>query len=735
MSAIQLKAALLFFLFAVVSCSGGGGSSTTENPGEEVTPDPVDTELPVANIVFPASSGLWSETATVFIRGTASDNDALTAIRVNGVDATSNDGFSTWTVEVPLEAGTENTITVEAEDVSGNVASEAAQLAINTYPDFDSNQFCSPTVHDPVNNKAVTFYPPRQYDLSSGESSYLDPKWSDITGAAYDPVTGGYLLAKNDELISVDADFNLLAEIPSDDALTLGVHQQIATNEVSGQIYVLAMPELPRGPDDVELIKVDRESGRRSRVVIRDTSGQWVENRVPGIVVDSGRVFLLTENTLYELTANHNTDYLATEISGATVGAGEAITYAGGLTVNVRDGKAHIGDFYNKLVEINLANGDRTVLSTPETGAESNLNIEWLEHGLVATEDTLLANSCLTGHLLKVDKTTGNRAFLSEKRRGEGPVLSRVAEFRFDEFREQLILTNDVYDVVGRGYFWETTATDQVITVDPVSGDRTIVAKSFDAAAPVPGLFMSITINPANGTVYAVHLGYNYRDTAILSLVPDTNNWTPVLQASAGSSDALQWIRGITWDPTTEKLLITAEMSASDMCLLRVDPATGAQENLSCKGDLAGDWEYPWNIAVDADSEKAYVSDFYNGIFEVELATGAKRLLIGAIEGSGPEITGFGRIVKDDAGGRLLVSASHVSDDTGRGEQLRGELIAIDLVTGEPSTLLVVDRRNDETAFANPAINPDTGEIYLSLPNRAIAVLDRETNQHLIISQ
>ena len=75
-----------------------------------------DTEAPSAVVDFPPPTS-FTDAATVLMRGTAADDVEVAAVRVAGVDAQSDDGFATWTVEVPVNYGRQ-TLTVEAEGYS-----------------------------------------------------------------------------------------------------------------------------------------------------------------------------------------------------------------------------------------------------------------------------------------------------------------------------------------------------------------------------------------------------------------------------------------------------------------------------------------------------------------------------------------------------------------------------------------------------------------------------------------
>jgi DNA-binding beta-propeller fold protein YncE len=80
-------------------------------------------------VVFPpASASVDGETVTV--RGTAAvDSGTVAAVRVNGVEAASSDGFLTWTVTVPLGPGTTDLV-VETETDRGTVDPQAASVPV-----------------------------------------------------------------------------------------------------------------------------------------------------------------------------------------------------------------------------------------------------------------------------------------------------------------------------------------------------------------------------------------------------------------------------------------------------------------------------------------------------------------------------------------------------------------------------------------------------------------------------
>jgi hypothetical protein len=89
-----------------------------------------DTSAPTAQIYFPPPVSM-TEDNRILVRGTASDDyHSVKSVMVNGVAATTTDGYKNWQAEVPLEDGTlppitlknkVNTLKVIAEDSLGNI--------------------------------------------------------------------------------------------------------------------------------------------------------------------------------------------------------------------------------------------------------------------------------------------------------------------------------------------------------------------------------------------------------------------------------------------------------------------------------------------------------------------------------------------------------------------------------------------------------------------------------------
>ncbi|WP_105102572.1 hypothetical protein [Microbulbifer pacificus] len=720
---------LSLLLFSVTACSGGGGSGSRDTvdsePGENNPGGVIDNELPSASILFPAQPGLWTDQQKIVIRGTSHDNAGIARVTVNGVEAESTDGFDTWSAELPLHAGTHTQFSVEVSDTSGNTTYEAATTAVNVYNQYNGYRFCSPIAYDSAKDVAYTFNPPRALSLSRGEESPLNANLPDITGAAFDPASGNFLLIQNDDLISYDSAFENRVVVSPAASLSFGSHPQIAIDDATGTIYVMDWWAS-------YVVAVDPVTGVRSRIGSwKDAGGNSVNLATPGFQVVAGRLFVSTETALYELDPENGT---AVELSGPRIGDGPQLINAAGLSINLTEGKAYIGDFYNQILEIDLSTGNRQITSSWTEGAADNQIFEWLLHGFADAGSRILVNSCLSGRTFAIDKQTGQRQLVSRVTRGTGPLFTGIEAFHFDEFGGELIAVNEIYRDGRDGHHFNNAYAQQLISVSPNSGDRTSLSTPFGHPEPLMGRIRSITTDPRDGTIFAVL--FDPTGSSIIALSRNTQKWRVVSAGTEGAGPQISsWSRAIAFDKSRNQLLATALVPDRGSCLMRIDPATSEHSILACAQESGTDhhWRIAGDIALDSANDRAYVADVEGAIVAVNLETGEQELLSGLGVGSGPELIELGQIALDKAGGQLLVENFLGKDPVTGKSQLA--LVSVDVITGHRVVAMSITRQKNEQLSVAPAVDQQTGAIYLGLSNLGIALFDRESKQHLIISQ
>ncbi len=129
---------LLTYAVSVLSPPTGQACSVSQGSGALVGAAITDVDIvcvdniaPGVTMTFPPAQSL-TDGDSLIVRGTAADNpggSGIATLSVNGIEATTNDNFATWTVDVPLNPG-QNTLTVATTDLAGNSAPLAAQAAV-----------------------------------------------------------------------------------------------------------------------------------------------------------------------------------------------------------------------------------------------------------------------------------------------------------------------------------------------------------------------------------------------------------------------------------------------------------------------------------------------------------------------------------------------------------------------------------------------------------------------------
>lgn len=88
----------------------------------------VDGTAPSVRVLFPGSNA-YTDQASIQLRGTANDASAITSLTVNGAVATTADNFHNWTATVAVAAGN-NDYTIATTDNLGNSSTSAATVNI-----------------------------------------------------------------------------------------------------------------------------------------------------------------------------------------------------------------------------------------------------------------------------------------------------------------------------------------------------------------------------------------------------------------------------------------------------------------------------------------------------------------------------------------------------------------------------------------------------------------------------
>jgi sugar lactone lactonase YvrE len=385
---------LLICSIGIASIIGSGSSSGSGSPGGAA---------PIASINFPPLVSS-TDAGQITVTGTASDDSGVASVSVNGLPASSQDGFATWRRAVPLVAGA-NTLTVSTVDTLGIADASAATAIVNVANDLSGHgtQF--------ADGYAVAF--------ESNRAIVAD--------------------FENDALVSVDT--NTGDSVIISNAMT-GAGPAFDGSGGTALVNGLTAALVTNWWTD-ELLIVDLVSGDRS-VVSGSTAGMGPGLFGPiGLALVDATSALITNNAAEELMSVDLTNGNRSVVSALNDrGSGPAFSTPEGVTMDTANNRALVTDSENNsLMAVTLVDGNRTIISangnpaTPEVGTGPNFDYPI---GVVlddANNRALVVNN-FSNIIIAVDLANGNRTVFSDtdtnQANGTGPVLNFASGIALD---------------------------------------------------------------------------------------------------------------------------------------------------------------------------------------------------------------------------------------------------------------------------------------------------------------
>jgi hypothetical protein len=592
-----------------------------------------DTQPPQARIDFPLPSALTDAT-TMRVRGSASDADGVAAVRVNGVPASTVDGFAHWWAVVPLLLG-ENALVVETIDALGNVDPMAATAlvrrdgAIVRRPEGLALDPASDTcfVFDWVPDGALQMTQARilGVDLATGAIEVVSsrakgtgplPRYA--TGEMeYDPVAGRLLLM---------------------DGI---VDRMLAVDPRTGDRMVVSGPGVGTGPAFASAIglELDPANGRA-----------WVFNRSFEFVPGSGALLGV------DLASGNRS-----VVSSPTVGSGPWPAYESKMSRAPDGQRLLVACWMDEVVlGIDLASGHRAIVSD----AASALGTPWTAVWDVAVgvDGRAWAGSSADGRIFAFDPASGAHA----------AVAAPPADDRGEVFDVELDLAHD-----------RLLAADDrraAILALPLSGGeaRVWVRNSIGGGSPFRRSLVAGVAVDRSGRAWMV----DGEQAELVAVGLADGVRTPVSGGSLGAGPALDVPIDVALDESTGTLRALV-LDIGLKAVVAVDLASGDRSLVSGAGVGAGpvfnlDFYPPTSLEVAGST--AWVMDtglnfFENRLLAVDLASGNRTLVSGDGVGAGPMLFESVDLALDVQGGRAL---SFI---------INNDLIAIDLASGDRSVL------------------------------------------------
>lgn len=679
-----------------------------------------DVAPPSASIVFPHLDGVWVELSEVVVRGIASDNDQVASVTVNGVEATSEDGFATWQAIVPLPGGQASELVVTVADPHGNVVEAADSITVNAYG-VASGRACGAFHYDPETDRMFGSVPLSVTHVSAGTVVRL-PNFSDtdyVDSLLYDDVGGRLYAFHRGALAEVDpSDGSPVATLSPEgtNGISLGDVSGATLDRINGIAYAYS--------DELDaVVSIRLADGTRS-IVSGDTVGSGpVLRGVTYLAFGGSRLFAATDR-LGDFTASvvfeidlANGD--RTVISGDGAGSGRNFQHTEGLVASSDGSILYVADESGDLLAVDPGNGARTIVSPAIDGLRNNALFESsLAMQLLESSDTLLISDCKHRQLVSIDLGDGSRSILTPPFRGSGPPLVHPFAIALRQDRDGLITLN------GSGGNGAVAAeASNLISVDTTTGTRAIVSN----AALGSGDAVIEGFDLVDDVAHDRYLVTDGPGKAVVSIHPATGERAILSDnVSHGAGEGFQSPAGIAIDPARNRAVV---VDTGLRALVGVDLETGNRTVFSQTGGAGSgeDFAEPVDVELDLANDRAFVTDLsLHAVFRVDLRTGARAIVSGNSVGKGDPLQSPRRIAFDANNDRIAVTHDGV-------EEPRNSIAFIDPDTGDR------EFRRIALGFRVPramVFEPASGLLYCAdLSLDLVFAYDYESGGSVIVSQ
>ncbi|MGL6161659.1 hypothetical protein [Microbulbifer sp.] len=731
--------------------------------GEFLVTTRADNTAPEATIQFPLPSSLTTSD-TILVRGTAKDahGSDITSVRVNGVEAVSEDGFATWKAAVPLEFG-QNTLNIETRDtLNTDTTAASAEIISRTDPEL---VFPSTSALDSANNRALVADP----ELGSLVSVELDTGLRTIVSGA-DPENEGSQIGagtafSSPNAVALDALNNrvLVADTGTDSLfsvdLTTGNREVLSgTDADNGSVLIGAGPtlEFPSAAAlDVDnnrlllmderldaVIGVDLATGDRV-ILSGEGNGSGVEFGFPtSLTFDSVNNRVLVTDPHFDAALfsvdleSGQRSVLSGEDSsqgGALVGAGPGFGSPQAVAVDIANNRAFVADSAGtagRIFAVDLETGNREIFS-----GGINIKDEMVGLGTLVNSPSFLEIDRINNRLLMVDRRHGlvfvdligaSRKLVNE-RIGTGPdISSSVGSIDVDPLHNRLLTTDQALDVI--------------FAVNVSTGERSIFSGGDKGTGPAFSSLRFSALDSGNSRLLAT----DFDNRAVYTVDLTTGDRAILSDNTRGAGPGFANPRALTVDAGNNRILVTDFQVKG---IFAVDPDTGDRtiisgNDLDNGGALIGsgpEIQRPEGIALDAGNNRALLVDGGNdALIAIDLETGDRAVLsgadpdnAGALVGAGPGFGDIESVVVDSVNHRALIP-----------DFSNSMVIAVDLASGDRSVILGLSPESGSLLGEGPAVDsptlasldPEKDLLFVLNAGDAVMAIDLQSGERVVFS-
>lgn len=670
-----------------------------------------DSQNPIVAFAFPSMSVSYHDESSITVRGTASDNNAISSVAVNGTNASSSDSFANWTTNVSLSPGA-NIITVVATDLAGNVNSGTVSITVEKISEFTRLDYIAydstssgVLVHDNQMRALLAFdlVNPLASVISSSVIPDNNNSFSFLKALDVDPTSNRVFVADNlslDRLLNVDLATGTRNVITQDTIATplhtLVEPHQIAIDAINNMAYVL--DARPSGGSR-SIRSFDLDTGEAN---LFTSSLTWPN----GIAVDNANNRLL-------VTDSFNRNVFAFDLATAN----RTVLTSNGIPDSVNTTTDPIG------MALDSANNRAFILEARGTAELLSVNLTTGARTLIATDTSNLLNINVFQPVYMTTDGANNRVFIADGSSAvyavnlTNGVISVFSDNTTPDVNNPFSGVNGLtLDAANNRLLATSINNDSVSAVSLTNGARTILSNTGipDSLNPLD-ISRGIAIDTANNralivddggkSIIAVNLTGGARTIFSDSALPDANN-------------TFDQISSIAYDATNDRLLVT---DRNRKAIIGVDVMTGARAVVSDAYTPDQNNQFTKPVDIVAQGNQAWVlDDSLKSIFEVNITTGARTILSSnSVPDSNNNFTTPRKLVLDGANSRLLVM---------NGGATTAAITAVDTSNGTRSIL----SDNTTPDEVNPFIGPL--DITLEAANDRALVLDPEIRRVMSVN-
>ncbi len=634
---------------------------------------------PAAAIHFPTEDSV-TDSSRIIVRGICNDSDGVSAVRVNGVDATTTDGFRNWQAEVILNYGM-NILTVEAVDNAGHINPEAALAQIEYR--FPYRLIATSVEIDRANNRALVTARSVNVllaiDLVSGERSVVSgmgvgsgPDFSAPRDVTLDSVRNRAIVVDQgaDAIIAVNlltGDRTILSDNMTGsgpDFITPSVAAMDFTNQ---RMFVIDGDGLNRFN---AILEVDIVTGERS-IIADSTTGTGHDFSdffgPKGIVYDEAneRVLVLENPRLSDFRIQGLLVGIDLNTLDRVIFSSLMMRADSKLALDANNNRVLAGAGRN-IIAVDLASGSQSTVSTLPIAEDLRVTVapDIEDVALGVTDNTLLTiDATFYSALFLTDLITEDTVTISDSSKGLGRAVFTG-------------LTGIVLSADNKRAYAISSVEGWVLEINLTNGDRKIIYQPSGSFSP-----FGIALDEVNNRVFIANRARSDSEINFVNLVTGEraviSSTNTLGENIVGSGPRLR-LGEMVLDDTNNRLLVS-----SGGALTAVEISTGERSILSDNSVGVGpSFSSPSGVVLRPSNNRVLAIDGgSNSLLAVDLNTGNRTIISGDGVGVGPDLNQPKGIAFDSDNNLVFVAND---DEDG---EVADSLLAIDLDSGDRSII------------------------------------------------